>query len=330
MASTPHDSSGTTVTFPGFTGTVTNLTYNKNDVNAADTIDISHLGLTTGAAVLTQNRPLAGSATDTGREVSIDFVGTGGLDDGATRVRQRTTDTREPQRAAPGLRGGERALRQREGLARRLEHVRARLEGWRDASGVFALPASTTRDPARLARAADSVRAMMGEVAWLRAQALALAEPETGEATLLFEGLAGPFEATLIWWRRLLRSLSGALELELSFKARRGDRWVNADAHEPSVEDLTALSVSGEGLGLTTLLQALEGYTWSPRPASEGHHALVRAFVRGDVVDAPLQHGQQRARTGHGTPGHHRSARHPSQAFVRQAAGGVTPPAIIF
>jgi hypothetical protein len=84
MASTPHDSSGTTVTCPGFTGTVTNLTYNKNDVNASDTIDISHLGLTTGAAVLTQNRPLAGSATDTGREVSIDFVGTGGLDDGAT------------------------------------------------------------------------------------------------------------------------------------------------------------------------------------------------------------------------------------------------------
>ena len=84
MASTPHDSSGTTVTFPGFTGSVTNLTYNKNDVNAADTIDISHLGLTTGAAVLTQNRPLAGSATDTGREVSIDFVGTGGIDDGAT------------------------------------------------------------------------------------------------------------------------------------------------------------------------------------------------------------------------------------------------------
>lgn len=179
------------------------------------------------------------------------------------------------------------ALRQREGLARRLEHVRARLEGWRDASGVFALPASTTRDPARLARAADSVRAMMGEVAWLRAQALALAEPETGEATLLFEGLAGPFEATLIWWRRLLRSLSGALELELSFKARRGDRWVNADAHEPSVEDLTALSVSGEGLGLTTLLQALEGYTWSPRPASEGHHALVRATLSAPGHEPP-------------------------------------------
>lgn len=84
MSATPHDGSGTSVTFPGFTGSVTNLVYNKNDVSAGDTIDISHLGLTTGAAVLTLSRPLKGSATDTGREVQIDFIGVGGLDDGAT------------------------------------------------------------------------------------------------------------------------------------------------------------------------------------------------------------------------------------------------------
>lgn len=84
MAVTPHDSTGTTLTFPGFTGSVTNITYNLTDTAAADTIDISHLGLTTGAAVLTQDRPLAGSATDTGREVQIDYIGAGFLADGAT------------------------------------------------------------------------------------------------------------------------------------------------------------------------------------------------------------------------------------------------------
>lgn len=84
MSATPHDGSGTTVSFPGFTGSVTNIVYNKNDVAAGDTIDISHLGLTTGAAVLTKDRPLKGSATDTGREVQVDFIGVGGLDDGAT------------------------------------------------------------------------------------------------------------------------------------------------------------------------------------------------------------------------------------------------------
>lgn len=84
MAVTPHDSTGTTLTFPGFTGSVTSITYNLTDVNAADTIDISHLGLTTGAAVLTQDRPLTGSATDTGREVQIDYIGNAPISDGAT------------------------------------------------------------------------------------------------------------------------------------------------------------------------------------------------------------------------------------------------------
>jgi hypothetical protein len=84
MAATPHDSSGTTLTFPGFTGSVTNITYNLNNVAGDDTIDISHLGLTAGAAVLTQDRPLKGSATDTGREVQVDYIGTGVVADGAT------------------------------------------------------------------------------------------------------------------------------------------------------------------------------------------------------------------------------------------------------
>jgi hypothetical protein len=84
MAVTPHDSTGTTLTFPGFTGSITSITYNLTDVNAADTIDISHLGLTTGAAVLTQDRPLSGSATDTGREVQIDYIGNAPISDGTT------------------------------------------------------------------------------------------------------------------------------------------------------------------------------------------------------------------------------------------------------
>lgn len=84
MAATPHDSSGTSLTFPGFTGSVTSITYNLNDVGGDDTIDISHLGLTAGAAVLTQDRPLKGSATDTGREVSIEYIGSGVLADGST------------------------------------------------------------------------------------------------------------------------------------------------------------------------------------------------------------------------------------------------------
>mgnify|MGYP006297938783 CR=1 FL=1 len=84
MASTPHDGSGTTLTFAGSTYTVTNVVYNLTDTNANDTIDISHLGLTAGASVLTLSRPLKGSATDTGREVQFDFIGSTPLTDGTT------------------------------------------------------------------------------------------------------------------------------------------------------------------------------------------------------------------------------------------------------
>lgn len=82
MASTPHDSTGTTFTFGGTGYTVTNITYSLSDVTGGDTIDVSHLGLTAGASVLTQSRPLAGSATDTGREVSIEYIGSSVITDG--------------------------------------------------------------------------------------------------------------------------------------------------------------------------------------------------------------------------------------------------------
>jgi hypothetical protein len=88
MATTPHDSTGTAFTFPGFTGSITGLTWTVSDAGGGggDVIDISHLGQTTGATVLTQSRPLKGSATtgDTGKTVSIEFIGTGMLSQGAT------------------------------------------------------------------------------------------------------------------------------------------------------------------------------------------------------------------------------------------------------
>lgn len=88
MAFTPHDSSGTVLSFPNTAASnvyvVTNINYNLSDPGADDTIDISHLGLTTGAEVLSQTRPLSGSATDTGREISFDYIGKFVLNDKTT------------------------------------------------------------------------------------------------------------------------------------------------------------------------------------------------------------------------------------------------------
>jgi hypothetical protein len=86
MSATPHGGSGTTLSFPGFSGTITGITLNFSDVSGeSDRIDISHLGLTTGATVLTLARPLKGSAGgDTGKEVSFDYIGTSQLIGGTT------------------------------------------------------------------------------------------------------------------------------------------------------------------------------------------------------------------------------------------------------
>lgn len=79
MAVTPHDSSGTALSFGGTNFTVTSITYSLGATGGGgtDAIDISHLGQTTGASVLSQPRPLIGSAgtTDTGKSVSIEYIG---------------------------------------------------------------------------------------------------------------------------------------------------------------------------------------------------------------------------------------------------------------
>lgn len=87
MAATPHDNP-TTLTFPGFTGSVTSITYSQTEAatGSADVIDISHLGLAAGASVLSQSRPLKGAAgsNDTGKTVSVEYIGTGILSGGST------------------------------------------------------------------------------------------------------------------------------------------------------------------------------------------------------------------------------------------------------
>lgn len=80
----PSHAQGTTLTFGGTGYTVTSITYSMNDVGGDDTIDVSHLGLSAGSSVATMDRPLKGSATDTGREVSIEYLGSSPITDGSS------------------------------------------------------------------------------------------------------------------------------------------------------------------------------------------------------------------------------------------------------
>jgi hypothetical protein len=92
MADTPHDSTGTSLKLGATNYTVTNIVITYNDPTAdQEKIDVSHLGLTTGASILTQDRPLQGSTTDTGRQVQFDYLGKSIIADASTGTCTITT-----------------------------------------------------------------------------------------------------------------------------------------------------------------------------------------------------------------------------------------------
>jgi len=76
MSATPHDGTGTVLRLGADQYTVTNIVIQFTDPAAdAEKIDVSHLGLTTGASIRTIDRPLQGSTSDTGRTVQFDYLG---------------------------------------------------------------------------------------------------------------------------------------------------------------------------------------------------------------------------------------------------------------
>jgi hypothetical protein len=85
MSATPHDGVGTTLRLGATNYTITNVVITYNDPTAdQEKIDVSHLGLTTGAQVATIDRPLKGSTTDTGRSVQFNYLGRDIIADAST------------------------------------------------------------------------------------------------------------------------------------------------------------------------------------------------------------------------------------------------------
>ena len=74
---TPHDGSGTVLTFNGTPYTVTSVVVSATDPTATeDKISVSHLGQTAGETAKTLDLPLAGAASgDTGQTVQFDYIG---------------------------------------------------------------------------------------------------------------------------------------------------------------------------------------------------------------------------------------------------------------
>ena len=85
MSATPHDGVGTTLVLGNTNYTITNVVITLNDPTAdQEKIDVSHLGLTTGAQLKTIDRPLQGSTSDTGRSVQFNYLGKSIIADAST------------------------------------------------------------------------------------------------------------------------------------------------------------------------------------------------------------------------------------------------------
>lgn len=89
----PHDTavagSGTQLRLGATQYTVTNIAIaftNPNAGNQDTTIDVSHLGQTTGEQVATMDRPLVAAAQDggSGRQVTFDYIGKVVINDAGT------------------------------------------------------------------------------------------------------------------------------------------------------------------------------------------------------------------------------------------------------
>ena len=85
MSVTPHSGSGTVIRLGSTVYSATNIVISNTDPQAdAEKIDISHLGLSTGNAIATIDRPLQGSTSDTGRTVQFDYLGNVVIADAST------------------------------------------------------------------------------------------------------------------------------------------------------------------------------------------------------------------------------------------------------
>jgi len=74
---TPHDGSGTVLSWRSTNYTITNVVVSMTDPTATDDkINVSHLGQTAGETAKTLALPLAGASSgDTGQSVQFDYIG---------------------------------------------------------------------------------------------------------------------------------------------------------------------------------------------------------------------------------------------------------------
>ena len=182
----------------------------------------------------------------------------------------------DPEQQEDVLEEGELAerLRQREVVLKRLAVLRARLDSVLDprGTGEYVFPLAQEIDRRKQREWSSLVGQLEHELIWLEVQLQSLLTREADSATLVVQGLSGPFSPLLSLWLRVLSAIDEVFSLDLTVVEFSGGKWRPLGTRE---EGRQAIAVSTEAPGLFALFDTLEGYAWSPRLPSHGQHALA-------------------------------------------------------
>lgn len=166
------------------------------------------------------------------------------------------------------------ALRQREHIIDQLESLENRLLGMSDPrrTGDFQVAGANAKTQTqKLQKIAREIRQ---DLVWLEQQIDCISQKSPG-ATLIFRGLAGPVAEDLLRWLRWSEVINTAYHLEAVFAVELHSGWKPLSGR-PDLKTITAFAVSSETPGAAALFRSIAGYSWTPRPASTGQHALLQ------------------------------------------------------
>lgn len=167
-------------------------------------------------------------------------------------------------------------LRRHESVLGRLGALERRVAGLQDPRGTGQFLYESNSDRQRkghIHRWGKIAAELRVELHWIREQLDAVDKHDPG-VTVVWTGLSGPSRDLLAQWASWLQELDQAFGLEAVWGWRdTHGRW------HAGMFDTNALgfAVSTMTPGASALLAGLIGFTWSPRPASHGQHALAAA-----------------------------------------------------
>lgn len=165
-------------------------------------------------------------------------------------------------------------LTSREHVINQIERIEERLQGLHDPKnpGEFSVPTHSEETKSRLQGLSKMLRELEEASIWADVQLESLANGESG-VTLVFQGLSGPAGEIMSKWHRWVEVIQEKFELNGSFAYLDRSAWQTSRPRD--LARAHGFAFSSTAPGARAIAHSIGGFTWCPRAASIGHHALL-------------------------------------------------------